>query len=121
MSVLEPQPAQGGFLKVVSIKVQRSPLKPQFPEQETLGSKRCLNVVSHRFEDNWGPHRDVSKRARIGCLERSTHAIAPNSGPFETYFPPVERTCPFWDIKVGVPRPHLKEEISHAAWSPQTL
>ena len=45
MSVLEPQPAQGGFLKVVSTKVQRSPLKPQFPErEETLGGKQCLNV-----------------------------------------------------------------------------
>lgn len=31
MSVLEPQPGHVGFFKVVSIKVQWSPLSPQFP------------------------------------------------------------------------------------------
>jgi len=43
--VLEPQPAHGGFLKVVSTKVQPSPLKPQLPERDkTLGSKQCLDM-----------------------------------------------------------------------------
>jgi len=40
MSVLEPQPEHGGFLKVVSTKVQRSPLKPQFPEREEILEKK---------------------------------------------------------------------------------
>ena len=43
MSELEPQPGQCGFLRVVSTKVQRSPLSPQFPEQgEILGNDMYL-------------------------------------------------------------------------------
>ena len=73
MSVLEPHPTQFdvGFVKVVSTKVQLSPLWPQVPEQEEIsGNVQYLNICgigSYPFEGSCTRRRAVSKKALV-CL-----------------------------------------------------
>ena len=60
-SVLEPQPGHDGFFKVVSTKVQCSPLRPHFPtrgkRQDAFDTQNGPTMVSYRFEDNCTPCR----------------------------------------------------------------
>jgi hypothetical protein len=87
MSVLELQPGHVGFFKVVSTRVQCSPLRPQFPGREGMSgafnSRGRFGTVPYRFEDNCKPNKAVNKRTIPVYPKISTHAIAPISGSCE--------------------------------------
>ena len=85
ISVLEPQPAQDGFVKVVSSKVQPSPLKPQFPaESIRRGRVSIMCMEEHLTGLKITPSMN-SQRKPIHFRSRiSTHAMAVDNEPFET-------------------------------------
>lgn len=97
ISVLEPQPGHDGFFRVVSTKVQLSPLRPQFPTEEDTSEK-----VRYPTRKLYLTRLKITMSALTGqqinydfCSKTSTHAMAPESGPFETWEAPVERIIPF--------------------------
>ena len=69
MSVLEPQLGQWVFFKVVPTKVQRSPLRPQFPERREFRKqslpRRCVQSYLTSLKTNSNLFR-----SSVECVEQ---------------------------------------------------